>query len=513
MSKVGIASSSQLAADAGARIANLGGNAVDAAVAAVMVSAVAEPGLCSFGGSGALTVWPPGGPPVTIEGAAEMPGRGVPKARLGRGTFDVEMAYGRGTPAMVGPGSVATPGMVAACAAASTRFGRVPWRAVLEPAVEIAGAGFPLSPGAAEFISDTRDSVYSWNVEPIEPLCDAGGKLRPVGDTIFIAHLAESAAAIAHEGPDALYRGDLGRAIADHVYDTGGILTAADLDAYEARCHDALLVDLDDWQLATYPPPSIGGSTLAAMLLLMGPRPRHAWSPDEVEHLIAVQRAVFGYRHTCLDESTDVPAEAQRLVKLARAADLQGIGTCASTVHTSTVDTQGLGCSATMSAGYGSGVMPPDTGIWLNNSLGEVELNRRGLHTWPPGTRLATNTAPTVARRKDGAVLAIGSPGADRITSAILQTLVNFANLGMDLGAAVDHPRAHVERSDGEASYGVAHETGMPVEQIALPKRSFEWPALFFGGVGAVLLGADGQLTVAADPRRSGGTAVGSDDS
>ena len=90
-----------------------------------------------------------------------------------------------------------------------------------------------------------------------------------------------------------------------------------------------------------------------------------------------------------------------------------------STIHTSAVDTDGLACSITTSAGYGAGVMIPGTGMWLNNSLGELELQPHGLARFGPGDRLPSNMAPTVARRTDGKVMAIGSPGADRITTAI----------------------------------------------------------------------------------------------
>ena len=119
-----------------------------------------------------------------------------------------------------------------------------------------------------------------------------------------------------------------------------------------------------------------------------------------------------------------------------------------STVHVSVVDERGMACAITASAGYGSGATIPGTGILLNNCLGEPELNRRGVHALTPGTRLGSNMAPAVGRRADGAVLAIGSPGADRITTALLQVLGGYALGGLDLQAAVDEPRLHVRHLD-----------------------------------------------------------------
>jgi gamma-glutamyltranspeptidase/glutathione hydrolase len=114
--------------------------------------------------------------------------------------------------------------------------------------------------------------------------------------------------------------------------------------------------------------------------------------------------------------------------------------------------------------------------------------------------------APTVARRPDGAVLALGSPGAERIVTALVQVLLNFLRLRQPLAEAVAAPRLHVERL--EQGWGVAVEQGLPVAAIGLPLRLFDEPSMFFGGAGAVLLEPDGALEAAADPRRQGGAAV-----
>ena len=212
-------------------------------------------------------------------------------------------------------------------------------------------------------------------------------------------------------------------------------------------------------------------------------------------------------RRDHLDLSDRLDEDGRRLLEACHDGSLRGALSAPSTVHASAVDSDGLGCSATMSAGYGSGVMPPGTGIWMNNCIGELELNRRGLVAGPPGTPMPSNMAPSVARRDNGALLAIGSPGADRITSALLQVLVNHVQLGMPLRDAVLQPRAHVELTgDG---YRVAHEAGVAVEELDVPVRAFEGMSMFFGGVGAVRWGPESGFLVAADPRRSGGTETG----
>jgi gamma-glutamyltranspeptidase/glutathione hydrolase len=152
--------------------------------------------------------------------------------------------------------------------------------------------------------------------------------------------------------------------------------------------------------------------------------------------------------------------------------------------------------------------MVPGTGLWMNNSLGELELNPRGFHALAPGTRLVSNMAPTVARRRDGAVLAIGSPGADRITSAISQVLVNFMHLGLSLHDAIDHPRLHVEVFAGAPA--IAAEPGVDLEAIdGYRVRRFPDRSMYFGGVQAAMWMPGAGHFEAADPRRTGGTARG----
>ncbi|MDX1697541.1 MAG: gamma-glutamyltransferase [Thiohalobacterales bacterium] len=506
MLEVAVASGSQRAADAGARIAAEGGNAVDAAIAASLVSCVVEPGVCSLGASGFLTIWPPGGKPVMIDGAAVMPGAGLPGSRFGQGYKEVFLEYGGGMHTTVGHGSVAVPGNLAAYELASRQHGRVPWHVLVEPAREIARDGFPLSEASCLYLQLTHESIYGWDRHSLSTFHDSDGQLLTPGSMIRIEHLDDSLQAIADGGADEFYRGDLAAQITGHIESHGGILTRRDMDEYRARLCPTLDVQMHDWTVATDSAPSLGGAVLVAMLLLMGDRPQDIWNAAELEHLIRVQRAVLDFRYRHLDGSEDLPRAVQELLEQASARDLQRFLTSPSTVHASAVDSDGLACSVTVSAGYGSGVMPPGTGIFMNNSLGELELNKGDIHGWRPGSRLPSNMAPTVARHRDGSVLAIGSPGASRITTAIQQTLLNFMQLGMPLQAAVDHARLHVEQVDGQLM--VAYEEALAVDQLDVPQRMFQGTSMYFGGVSAALWNPQTGFALAADPRRAGGTAL-----
>jgi gamma-glutamyltranspeptidase/glutathione hydrolase len=264
---------------------------------------------------------------------------------------------------------------------------------------------------------------------------------------------------------------------------------------------------IGDWDVATNPPPAVGGACLAAILLIIERLGTGEDLRQNTRHMIQAQRAVLDYRARQLDGALErLPREVERLLEAARRADT-GLLSAPSTSHVSAVDGDGLACAITASAGYGSGVMIDNTGFWLNNSLGELDLHTRGLGGLAPGTRLASNMAPTIARRRgDGAVLAIGSPGASRITTAIAQTLANFAAGGMDLADAVSHPRLHVELAEHQQS--IAFEPGLPVEPVfGLEPRPFTDPSMYFGGVQAVLGSQREGLIGVADARLGGSVA------
>jgi gamma-glutamyltranspeptidase/glutathione hydrolase len=508
MRRVSIASASQLAADAGSAVADAGGNAVDAAIGASICSMVTDPGIIAPGSGGFMTVWPSDGAPVVIDAYAEMPGRGLPPERFGRGGREIVMTYGGQTSTIVGYGSVATPGAFAGLRLAWERYGDAPWEELFVPAIDAIERGFPLSAAAAEYLGHSHELVFGWDPPSYDVIHHDNGRHLSAGDTVIIPDLADSLRQLAQEGVDTLYGGDLGARIADAVEEHEGVLTLRDLTEYEAIVRKPITVSVDDWTIATNAPPAVGGATMAAMLLLMGIKGFDKWEADDVARLVTVQDAVRTFRRNRLDELHDRGAEAAKLLELAGSGDLESLSGSASTIHTSTADSDGLGCSVTISAGYGSGAMVAGTGMWLNNSLGEIELHPGGFHGVEPGVRLVSNMAPTVARSRHGAVLAIGSPGADRITTAISSTLVNFMHLGMSLSDAIDHARLHTELFDGTPT--VSYEPGIDVSEVDdFDLRRFPDLSMYFGGVQASLWDPLAGFFEYADPRRSGGVAHG----
>ncbi len=505
MSKIAVATTSERAARAARDVADLGGNAVDCALAAALMAINTEPSVCALGGSAFITVWPDGGEPVTFDGNVAVPGRGLRPEQQKRGAVQVRLDYGGGIETLVGPGSVAVPGTLAAIELAWQRFGNVPWREIFAPTIHECRDGFPLSAACRYYLGYSAGCIFNRSEDSYAALHRDDGSLLDAGETVVLPQLADTLELIADEGARVFYEGDTARAISRHCRDGDGMLTLEDLSGYRAIERPSLVTDMGGWRIAGNPPPAVGGSVLAAMLLACADLPGHVWSRESLARLIATQRACLDFRRNHLDLSDDVAGAAARLVDSARDGQLLARWTSASTVHTSVVDDRGCGCAVTASSGYGSGEMPAGTGLWLNNCLGEIELNRRGLDAGPTGARLPSNMAPGVARRP-GAVLAIGSPGADRITTALQQFLINYLLFEMPLRDAIAHPRVHVDTS-GETVRLMA-EPGLDLPDVDLPVTEFPGIVMYFGGVAAAVHDAVDGFDAAADPRREGGVFV-----
>ena len=527
-----VAAPNSLAVRAGLDVVEAGGTAVDAAIAAMIVAMCTEPGVVSPLGGGFVAVWPHDGDPELIDANVEMPGRGLPTERFGEGLVELTMSYGGGITVYAGPGSVATPGAISGLGLAHERHGRVPWREVVAPAATAARQGFPLGAAAASYLAITGDSLFAWDPQTAALLLHSGGEPKVAGEKIVDPNLAAALDRVGDAGAGDLFTGDLAAALAADQEDRGGLVTRADLAAYRPVVRDPLRLRAGSWDLATNAPPSIGGPVLAVMLGELVRRGR-----VELADVLDIQQRVLSHRLRVHDFSRDLEKDGYDLLALVERHGLVGLPTSGSTAHVSVVDAAGTACAITASAGYGSGATVPGTGLMLNNCLGEPELNRLGLHALVPGTRLASNMSPTVGRASGppsgvGQVLAIGSPGADRITTALMQVLGRFCLEGLDLAEAIDRARIHVtfrgEFADPSAAAADAgDETALPLDEpvtvvqveddddlvtavqeagleaVVHPRRS-----MFFGGVAAAYRRDDGTLGAAADSRRESATGI-----
>lgn len=476
-----VAAPSPLAAEAAAATHLSGGNAVDAALSAALVACLVEPGVCAPGAGGFITVSPPAGQPVVIDGYMRAP----LAPRVDAIGPVVEMEYGGGVKTMVGPGSVAVPGCWAAFGYAHRELGRLDWAEVCRPVIDIARRGFPLGPVSAYYLQYSGEPVFAADPASREAL-RPGGRPLGEGEPVRIPDLVDTLEVLAAEGTEVFYRGPLGERIGKDLWARGGRVGAEDFRAYRAVERVPLAFELGGWSVFTNPAPAVGGAAVAYLLKFVERAGR------EPEHWIEAMDALFSWRAEADQPGAD---------RIALAGRLLGGLLSPSTVHISAIDHTGLAASVTMSAGYGSGVIPTGTGMWMNNALGEFELVGLDLDRLPPGEPLNSNMAPTVAIGPRGEVVAIGGPGADRISSSLAQVLAHVILDGDTLVEAVGRPRLHVDIRTGGR---VAVEPGIDLGGQDREVLAYDRPHMYFGAVGAAHRNPDGSLEAVTDSRRNG---------
>lgn len=512
--RAAIAAPNSSATHAGMQALGSGGNAVDAAIAAMVTATATEPGIVSPLGGAFINIWPVEGDPVVIDGNVEMPGRGAAPDRFGEGLIECVTTYGGGLTTYAGPGSVAVPGMFAGMGLAHERYGAAPWSELLGSAATIAADGFQLSHTAASYFELVAHTIFAWDPDTRRLYTDDARAWAP-GHEIRDDNLVATLRQIGEEGAASVYTGDIAARIVADMGERGGLITAGDLSAYRPVARTPLRTRLNGWELACNPPPAIGGPVLTAMLRLIG----DVSGPVSPAHAAQVMKDVLDLRLHRVDIADDLEVAGHELLETIASMGAVGLPTSQDTAHVSVVDSDGNACAITASAGYGSGMYIGGTGLLGNNALGEPELNRRGMHALPPGTRMASNMSPTTARHDDGTLLAVGSPGADRITTALLQVLLHFCVHGETLQYAVDAPRLHVRHLE-DGSVRIDHEESATLREAltdvratgsgaVVPLHAHDPHSMYFGGVGAALLAPDGELTAASDPRRDAATVVG----
>ena len=493
------------AAEAAAEAYRAGGNAADAAVAAAAAVSVTEPLLSSIGGGGFALVRDPDGEAELIDYYDAMPGKGLPASAFGAGGSPqtVILKYGAGVNSTVGGASVAVPGALRGWEALLERHGRLTLGQTLAPAIRLAREGFRLCKTSAMWFQ-VAEEVLKLTEETHKNFFD-GDRVYLEGEKMRFPELADTLEAVGEEGADLFYEGELARRLSSYILKMGGILTERDLAEYEAVIRKPLAGAYGPGTVYTNGPPSAGGPTLAQMLRIVSGYDLAAMPDADYARVMAgAMRFALHDREIAYVDGAENEIVARRLTseEYAREQRRRIFGS-PQTTHVSCVDAEGFAVSITATMGYGSGLVIPGTGVPMNNTLGEPELNPKGFHALEPGERLISSMSPTIVSSEEGGLIALGSPGASRIPTAILQTLVNVLDFGMPLETAVLAPRFHAE-GDLFAYEAGARTADLDRYEQVLP---FEGPNMYFGGVNAVRRTPEGLFEAAADPRRSGGVA------
>jgi gamma-glutamyltranspeptidase/glutathione hydrolase len=493
-SKTGlVVSSSDVASDLGAGILAQGGNAVDAAVATAFALAVTHPFAGNLGGGGFMVVRAANGQSTTFDYRETAPAKSTPTMYLGPDGKIVAALTGTG---YLAPG---VPGTVRGMALAHKRFGKLPWKDVVMPAADLAEAGFVMSESLAGGLSREVGRGMQPYPASVAAYGKRGGGAWAAGDRLILPDLAKTMKAIATDGPDAFYTGWIADAIATDMAAHGGIITKADLAAYQAKERAPVKGTFLGYEITSMPPPSSGGVALIEMLNMLEALKIQDKARGSVEavHLMteAMRRAYLDRARFLGDpDFGDVPVAT--LTSKAHAADLiktidpkkasssvelgKDIVTVATpgepdeTTHFSVIDRDGMAVSNTytLEGGYGSHVVIAGTGVLLNNEMGDFNKNpgttdlTGNIGTKPnliaPGKRMLSSMSPAIIARDGKVLLITGSPGGRTIINTVLDVVLNATAWKLPGREAVDGPRMHhqwlPDRLDIEAD-GVSAET------------------------------------------------------
>ena len=456
---------SPLAADVGVEILKQEGNAVDAAVAVAFAMAVTWPEAGNIGGGGFMMIGPPGQEPTCIEYRETAPAAA---------TVDL---FADGKVNGFDHKASGVPGTVRGLALAHKRFGKLPWKLVVMPAVKLAEQGFAINAVLAGGLNRILADAKTTNAEFKRVYGKPGGERWKAGDKLVLADLGRTLRAIAEKGPEAFYLGEPAELLAAEMKRGGGLITADDLASYAARERKPIHTTYRGFDIYGAPPPSSGGIGLAEMLNILECfelRKHDRWSP-EVSHLLieSMKRAYCDRaRHLGDPEFTttipDTLTSKDYAKKLAAGIDLNRATPSEklapdialapegeSTTHFSIIDRNGLAVSNTytLENSYGSRVVVRGAGYILNNQMTDFNprpgITTRGgtIGTKPnliaPGKRMLSCQSPTLVYKDGKPLLITGSPGGRTIINTVLCVVVNVVDFDMPVQEAVDAPRLH----------------------------------------------------------------------
>jgi len=473
-----------------------GGNAFDAACAAMLTACACEPVLASPGGGGFLMARDAEGRETLYDFFAQTPRAKRPVSEIE--FHAIEADFGTATQEFhIGAGSAATPGFVPGLFAVHGDLGRLPMPRVAGAAARAAREGVPIEPIHAYIHSVVAPILTA--TAPARALFAPNGRLLETGQEWRNPDLAATLEALAEDGLDYFVEGPPGRAILAQAEAFGGHLTADDLRGYAVARRAPL-----DWahqghQLALNPAPAASGPLIALALAL-------AEAEESVPDAAALAGVIQRVNAARAELIAHAGVEAEADIITRQIAALAGHAPATrGTTHISVIDAQGNAAAVTISNGEGNGHIVEGCGFMLNNMLGEEDLHAAGFHEWATDTRLSSMMAPTIITAPDGGLTALGSGGSNRIRSAILQVALNLIDRRLALAEAVCAPRLHVEKC-GTVSF----EDQLPAQDrealLAAFPEAVAWPErnLFFGGVHAAARRCDGALEGAGDPRRGG---------
>ncbi len=522
-----VASAHPLASQVGVDILKAGGTAVDAAVAVGFALGVVEPNASGIGGGGLMLIrFADSGEVVFIDSREKAPAAATPAMfeldENGR-VKDDERGF---NPVVVGGKAIAVPGEVAGLLTALDEYGTMSRGQVIQPAIDRATQGVPVSDVLAAMIVDNYDVISAFPASDAIYLND--GFPKEAGDTVSNTDLAKTLGMIAQQGRDAFYQGPVAQSIVAAVQADGGLITLEDLASYDVSFRQPVTGSYRGYQIISASPPSSGGAHVIELLNIMEnfnlrkmgfntPQSIHAWT--EAMKLVYADRA----KYMADTDFTDVPLagltskqyarEQFHRIDMDKAMEQADAGDpwpseSGSTTHFSVVDAKGnmVAYTKTINHFFASGITAPGTGVLLNDQMDDFDKRPGQANSIAGGKKPLSSMSPTLLLKDGKPFATIGSPGGKRIITTMALLISNLVDFDMGIQTAINAPRfnnyesgplkieARIPEEVREALVEKGHKL-----QI---KKDFD---LYFGGAQGILIDPEtGEMRGGADPRRDG---------
>ena len=464
-----VVSAHPLASSIGVKILKQGGNAVDAMVATNFALAVVYPRAGNLGGGGFMIIRTPKGEATAVDYRETAPLKAHKDLYLDKNGNVINGLSRNGGLA------VGVPGTVAGLYAAWQKYGQLKdWSKLVQPAIELAQKGFPVSESEAHRLNKFHNDFLKWNPNNKTFIKERWLK----GDILIQPQLAKTLKLIAKHGAKAFYEGPVAQAIVDKVTKSGGIIKAEDLKNYTAKFRKPVIVPYKTYEVISMPPPSSGGIALGQLLKIVSQYPIKQWgfhSYKTTHLMVEAEKRVYADRSKYLGDSDFYPVPIDTLLDdtylQQRMADFDMYKATPSnhifagkfelhkesfeTTHISIIDKNrmAVSCTTTLNSNYGSKVIVDGYGFFLNNEMDDFSAkpgvpNQFGLigaeaNAIAPRKRMLSSMTPTIVTKDDQVFMVLGTPGGSTIITSVFQTILNVVDFDMNMYDAVQAKRFH----------------------------------------------------------------------
>lgn len=514
-----------LASQIGVDILKKGGHAVDAAVAVQFALAVVYPNAGNIGGGGFMVYRDKDGHVASLDFREKAPEQAHRDMYLDK----------KGDPitglSLYGQLAAGVPGSVAGMEQAHKKYGSMPWKELIQPAIDLAENGFPITSQQATEFNNYQERFKKFNPNGAAIIRNEEWK---TGDIFVQTQLASTLKRIAEQGRDGFYKGETADLIVAEMKRGNGIITHADLANYHAVWREPIVGPYKDYKIISMPPPSSGGIALLALLQSVEQYPLRAWgfqSDSTVRAIVEAERRIYADRASYLGDPDfyDVPVQyltdkkrnqdRMAQVNLAKATPSTDVKASSfpgyeseETTHFSIVDKDGnaVSLTTTINGSYGAYVWVDNAGFLLNNEMDDFSVkpgtpNLYGLlggkaNAIAPQKRMLSAMTPTIVEQNGQLRMVIGTPGGSTIITSVFQGILNVLEFGMRAQESVNAPRFHHQWKPDR----------IDVEERAiaeLVRKSLErdgytlYPRQAIGRMESIVILPNGKLQTGADPR------------